>query len=133
MHYLVDSDVFLHVLLHTDRSEEAREFLDKYSNDIGTTVLNIMEIGSVLSRKYRWRKRDINKVIDVIKKTLTILIPTEYDMLDAMELSLKHYLSPIDALMLVISKNKGLILVTFDGELLKYKEKSFAVQTPSKR
>jgi len=87
----------------------------------------------VLSRKYRWRKRDINKVIDVIKKTLTILIPTEYDMLDAMELSLKHYLSSIDALMLVMSKNKGLILVTFDGALLKYKEKSFAVQTPSKR
>jgi len=92
-----------------------------------------MEIGSVLSRKYRWRKRDINKVIEAVKKTLTILIPTEYDMLDAMELSLKHYLSPVDALMLVMSKNKGLILVTFDGSLLKYKEKSFAVQTPSKR
>ena len=131
MHYMVDSDVFLHDVLHTDRSEEARKFLDKYCNDIATTVLNIMEIGSVLSRKYRWRKRDINKVIEAVKKTLTILIPTEYDMLDAMELSLKHYLSPVDALMLVMSQNKGLILVTFDGELLKYQEKGFAVQTPS--
>ncbi len=107
MHYMVDSDVFLHDVLHTDRSEEARKFLDKYCNDIATTVLNIMEIGSVLSRKYRWRKRDINKVIEAVKKTLTILIPTEYDMLDAMELSLKHYLSPVDALMLVMSQNKG--------------------------
>ena len=51
MRFVVDSDVFLHALLHTDRGEEARDFIDKYTKEIATTTLNVMEIGSVLSRK----------------------------------------------------------------------------------
>ena len=61
MRYLVDSDVFLHDILHTERAEEARDFLDENSDHISTTILNLMEISSVLSRKYHWKKRDINK------------------------------------------------------------------------
>ena len=88
MRFMVDSDVFLHALLHTDRGEEARDFIDRYTKEIATTALNVMEIGSVLSRKYRWNKGTIDDALEVIRKTLTILIPTEYDIIDAMEISL---------------------------------------------
>ena len=120
MHFVVDSDVFLHALLHTDRGEEARDFIDKYTKEIATTALNVMEIGSVLSRKYRWDKNNIDDALDMLRKSLVILIPTEYDMIDAMEISLKYYLTPIDALMLTMAKGKNLTLVTFDRELLSY-------------
>ncbi len=131
MRFLVDSDVFLHSLLHTDRGEEARDFLDKYINDIATTPLNLMEIGSVLSRKYKWPKKKIDECLEVIRKSISILVPTEYDIIDALEISLKRYLTPIDAVMLVMAKNKDLVLVTFDKELLSYENDGFAVKNPS--
>jgi len=130
MRFVVDSDVFLHALLHTDRGEEARDFIDKFTKEIATTALNVMEIGSVLSRKYRWEKDYINNTLEMIRKTLTILIPTEYDIIDAMEISLKYYLTPIDALMLIMAKGKNLTLVTFDRELLNYAKKGFDVKSP---
>ena len=131
MHFVVDSDIFLHDLLHTDRAEEARDFIDKYGEEIATTALNVMEISSVLSRKYRWRKSEIEDAIKAIKESLVILIPTEYDIIDAMEISSKYYLTPIDAIMLAISQSKNLILVTFDKEMLSFQSKSFDVKTPS--
>ena len=131
MRFVVDSDVFLHDLLHTDRAEEARYFIDKYGEEIATTALNIMEISSVLSRKYHWKKGEIEDAIKAIKESLVILIPTEYDIIDAMEIAAKYYLTPIDAIMLLISKIKNLTLVTFDNELLSFQSKSFDVKTPS--
>ena len=56
--YLVDSDVFLHALLNTDRGAEAGKFLDEH-REIYTTIFNLMEISSVLARKYRWKSEEI--------------------------------------------------------------------------
>ena len=131
MRFVVDSDIFLHALLHTDRGEESRDFIDKYTKEISTTALNVMEIGSVLSRKYRWRKESIDDALEIIRKTLIILIPTEYDTIDALDISLRYYLTPIDALMLTISKAQNLTLVTYDRELLGYSQKGFDVKSPS--
>ena len=131
MRFVVDSDIFLHALLHTDRGEESRDFIDKYTKEISTTALNLMEIGSVLSRKYRWRKETIDDALEIIRKSLIILIPTEYDMIDAMDISLRYYLTPIDALMLTIAKAQNLTLMTYDRELLGYSQKGFDVKSPS--
>ncbi len=130
MRFVVDSDIFLHALLHTDRGEESRDFIDKYTKEISTTALNLMEIGSVLSRKYRWRKETIDDALEIIRKSLIILIPTEYDMIDAMDISLRYYLTPIDALMLTIAKAQNLTLMTYDRELLGYSQKGFDVKSP---
>ena len=89
-----------------------------------------MEIGSVLSRKYRWRKETIDDALEIIRKSLIILIPTEYDMIDAMDISLRYYLTPIDALMLTIAKAQNLTLMTYDRELLGYSQKGFDVKSP---
>ena len=131
MRFVVDSDVFLHDLLHTGRAEEARDFIDKYGEETATTALNIMEISSVLSRKYRWRKSEIEDALKAIKESLVILIPTEYDIIDAMEIASKYYLTPIDAIMLAITQSKNLTLVTFDNEMLTFKNKGFDVKNPS--
>ncbi len=130
MAFIVDSDVFLHDLLHTDRGVEAKDFMDAYMSVMSTTVLNVMEIGSVLARKYRWKKMDIDSALSAIKRSLSVLVPTEYDMLEAMELSMEHYLTPIDALMLVMSKNKDMTLITFDREILRYDGKIASVKEP---
>ncbi|GEM_PF-441794 len=130
MSFIVDSDVFIHDLLHTERSEEARTFLDKYTEEISTTALNIMEIGSVLSRKYRWKKKDINDVVNVIRKSIKIIIPNEYDIIGALNLSLQYYLTPIDALMLTMAEKMKTSLVTFDRELLNFSKRGFSVICP---
>jgi predicted nucleic acid-binding protein len=131
MRYLVDTDVFLHDILHTERAEEAKSFLDEHSEEISTTILNLMEISSVLSRKYKWKKESISKVLDALKVSVEILIPTEYDMLETFNLSKERYHTPVDALMLSISKGKNSTLITFDSGILKEREYGFSVSSPS--
>ena len=59
--YLVDSNVFLHVLLKTPEEKEAKKFLDRNKDQISTTLYNLMEIASVLSRKYKCSCKDSAK------------------------------------------------------------------------
>lgn len=48
--YLVDSNVFLQVLLKTPEYQDAKEFLDSNKDQVSTTLYNLMEVASVLSR-----------------------------------------------------------------------------------
>ncbi len=98
--------------------------------EICTTIFNLGEISSVLSRKYRWKSEEIGTAIEAIEKKLSVLITTEYDVLDAYQLSLKLFLTPIDAVLLSASKNNELTLITFDSWLLSYDSKGFSVKSP---
>ena len=66
--FLVDSDVLLNAVLEGERQEASVEFLDQHEEYICTTILNIMEISSVLSRKYRWKGKDIRDVVSTIER-----------------------------------------------------------------
>ena len=81
--YLVDSNVFLNVLLYSDKFDDAREFLNKNSGEIETTMVNLMEIFSILTRKYKWTKDNALKAVRLIESDCRILIPNEYDFIRA--------------------------------------------------
>lgn len=115
----MDSDVVLNAILETDKQDVCVDFLDKKENEINTTILNIMEISSVLSRKYQWNGEDIREVIKTIEKGMDVLIPSESEILEGYEVVFYDFYSPIDAILLTLSKNQDQILVTYDKELLK--------------
>ena len=128
--YIVDSNVFLHVLLHTQEGEASRSFLDENNGNISTTIFNLMEIVSVLSRKYRWKKQQIHKIATLLKDSISVYVPDEYDSLASYELSLKHFITPIDALLLSIARKKGDVLVTYDREIIACNHEGVKVIVP---
>lgn len=117
--FLVDSDVLLNAVLETKKQDICVEFLNKHEDKINSTIFNIMEISSVLSRKYRWEGNDIREVITTIEKGMDILIPSESDIIEGYEIVYDNFFSPIDAILLTLSNSQNQILITYDGELLK--------------
>ena len=128
--YLVDSNVFLHVLLKTPESDMAEQFLDTNKNDISTTIYNLMEIASVLSRKYKWKKKRVHNVLKTIHESIPIHTPDEYDALEAYEITTEILSTPIDTLMIVIAKRNNFSLVTYDSELLSFNGKYCKILSP---
>ena len=128
--FLVDSNVFLHILLHTPEGEKSKLFLNQYEDTISTTIYNLIEISSVLSRKYNRNKKDIQDIIATLKDSISVSAPDEYDAINAYEIAMEHFLTPIDSLLLAMSKREDLILVTYDKELLKYNDVYCKVATP---
>lgn len=116
---LVDSDVVLNAILETEKQDICVEFLDQKENEINSTILNIMEISSVLSRKYQWEGEDIREVINTVEKGMDVLIPSESEILEGYELVFYNFYSPVDAILLTLSKNQDQVLITYDKELLK--------------
>ena len=120
--YLVDSNVFLNVLLYGEKFEDAKKFLNENSGQIETTLVNLMEIFSILTRKYKWKREDAINAIELIEEYCRILIPNEYDFMQAYQIQKKYILTSNDALILSIANKENAILITYDKELLKYDE-----------
>ncbi|MGA1820529.1 MAG: type II toxin-antitoxin system VapC family toxin [Thermoplasmatota archaeon] len=128
--YLVDSNVFLQVLLKTSEEKEAKKFLDRNKSQISTTLYNLMEVASVLSRKYRWKKKKIITVLSTMRDSISIHTPDEYDALEAYEITSDIFTTPIDTLMITIAKRKKLTLVTYDSELISLNKKYCKIVSP---
>jgi predicted nucleic acid-binding protein len=127
--YLIDSNVFLHILLKTEESERAASFLDENKGSVTTTLLNMMEIASVLSRKYRWKGRDIKDVLREMRKNLPLSSPDEYDILEAYDINEQEFLTPIDAIMVAVTSRNHFVLITYDKELISLDGKFCAVKS----
>ncbi|MGA1873343.1 MAG: type II toxin-antitoxin system VapC family toxin [Thermoplasmatota archaeon] len=128
--YLIDSNVFLQVLLKTSEEKEAKKFLDRNKDQISTTLYNLMEVASVLSRKYKWKKKKITSVLSTMRDSISIHTPDEYDALEAYEITSEILTTPIDTLMITIAKRKKLALVTYDSELLSLNKKYCKIVSP---
>jgi len=118
--YLVDSNVFFNVILYADEFSDAKKFLNENSGNIATTLVNLMEIFSILTRKYRWKKEDALKIVENLQENCMILIPNEYDFIYAYELQKRYLLTTNDALILSIAQKENFTLITMDKELLKF-------------
>ncbi len=128
--FLVDSDVFLNSVLQTERQEVCVKFLDDQEATTCTTILNVMEVSSVLSRKYGWKKNDIHDVVDTIERGMDVIIPSEAETLEGYELVMSDFFSTVDSILLSISKNQDLELVTLDGGLLRRGSELTKVSSP---
>lgn len=122
--------MFLHVLLKTNENEIAERFLDTNKNKISTTIYNLMEIASVLSRKYKWKKKRIHSVLNTMNDSIPVHTPDEYDALEAFEITSDLLTTPIDTLMVVIALRNKLSLITYDSELLSLNGKYCEVISP---
>lgn len=115
MNVLLDTNILVAAVTHdTERSDAAISLLNEV-DDTYVSVLNLMELRSVLSKKKQF---DRERIEQRITARTTVTVPDASDMMAANQLQTETYLYPMDALVLVAAEAVDATLVTFDAELL---------------
>jgi predicted nucleic acid-binding protein len=104
-------------LVGDGRGVAATTFLDA-DHEFQTSLLNLMELRSVLSKKKRRERDRIEALERRILGYVDLVVPDTADMVAADELQRETFLYPIDCLILACAREQGSTLVSFDGELV---------------
>lgn len=122
--YLVDTNVWLEILLEQKKSEDAKLFFERvHTDDIHITEFSIYSIGIILSR---YKKIDVFKefISDLIYDSMVDVIRLKdddyFEIIEAME---RFSLDFDDAYQYVAAKKMNLKLVSFDADFNKTPEK----------
>lgn len=118
MGLFIDSNILVAAVSgEEDRSEPARDLLDS-DFEIFTSLLNVMEFRTVMTKKKGFELPEVRKIEKEIVDSLEIIIPDSSDFIDANKSQLENLLYPLDCLLLSIADDRDLTLVTFDSELV---------------
>ncbi len=120
MELLVDTNIFVSNLVdEPGRGEIATELLDS-EHELYTTILNLMELRSVLVKKERQEADRVRETVAKIPGKVGLLIPDAGDMMAANNYQNETWLYTMDAIIATLAKRNDLTLVTFDSELLEH-------------
>lgn len=118
MKVLVDTNVFIASLTEEpSRGEEATELLNQ-DHDFCTSILNLMEIRSVMTKKKRLEQDRVEDVLSDIYAQVDIYAPEISDQITAYSLQQDTLLYTLDCVLLALAEDIDATLVTFDGELV---------------
>lgn len=105
------------VVRDTERSDAAVSLLNE-ADDAYVSVLNLMELRSVLSKKKQFERERIDQIEQRITARTTVTVPDASDMMAANQLQGETLLYPMDALVLAAADAVDATLVSFDAELV---------------
>ncbi|WP_135363070.1 type II toxin-antitoxin system VapC family toxin [Halosimplex halophilum] len=118
MTVLVDSNVFVaSVTDEPSRGDVATELLNQ-DFEFCTSILNLMEIRSVLTKKKRTEQEEVEAVLEDIYEEVDIYAPEISDQITAYGMQRESLLYTMDCVLLALAEDIDATLVTFDGELL---------------
>jgi predicted nucleic acid-binding protein len=101
----------------TDRSELAIKALN-HADDPYTSVLNLMELRSVLAKKKTMERDRIEQIEQRITSRTTVTFLDASDVMAANRRQSEDLLYPMDALILAAAESVDATLISFDKELL---------------
>ena len=120
MRVLLDTNVLVAAVTRdTDRSHEAIGLLDQVDSPL-VSVLSLMELRSVLSKKKRFEQDRIEAIENRITSRMTVTFPDASDMMAANRLQSETLLYPMDAMILSAADAADATLVSFDSELVEH-------------
>jgi predicted nucleic acid-binding protein len=120
MTLLFDTNILVAAVTHdTERSADAIELLNE-TDDVYVSVLSLMELRSVLTKKKQFTRERVERIENRITSRTTVTFPDASDVMAANRLQSETLLYPMDALVLTAADAAGAQLVTFDSELLDY-------------
>jgi len=120
MSVLLDTNVLVAAVTQdTERSEDAVALLNE-TGDAYVSVLNLMELRSVLSKKKGFERDRIEQIENRITTRTTVTFPDASDMVAANKRQSQTLLYPMDALVLAAAEAVDAELISFDGELLEH-------------
>ncbi|WP_158059567.1 type II toxin-antitoxin system VapC family toxin [Halorussus halophilus] len=120
MRVLLDTNVLVAAVTRdTQRSDDALELLNE-ADDAYVSVLNLMELRSVLTKKKQFERDRIDQIEQRITSRTTVTFPDASDMMAANQLQSETLLYPMDALVLTAANAIDATLVSFDNELVEH-------------
>ena len=120
MRVLLDTNVLVAAVTRdTDRSDEAIELLDQVDDPL-VSVLSLMELRSVLSKKKRFERDRIDGIENRATSRMTVIFPDASDMMATNRLQSETLLYPMDAMILSAADAADATLVSFDSELVEH-------------
>jgi predicted nucleic acid-binding protein len=120
MNLLLDTNILVAAVTHdTERSDDAVKLLNESDNTY-VSVLNLMELRSVLTKKKQFERDRIDQIENRITSRATITFPDASDMMAANRLQSETLLYPMDALILAAADAVDAKLVSFDTELVEH-------------
>jgi len=118
MKVFVDTNVFVASLTdEPGRGDVATELLNE-SHEFCTSILNLIEIRSVLTKKKRVEQERVEEVLTDVYGNVDIYAPEISDQIAAYSLQQDTLLYTLDCVLLALAEDIDATLVTFDGELL---------------
>lgn len=118
MKLFVDTNVFIASLTdEPGRGEIATQLLNE-DHDFCTSILNLMEIRSVMTKKKRVEQDRVEAVLSDIYSSVDIYAPEISDQITAYELQRDNLLYTMDCVLLALANDIDATMVTFDRELL---------------
>lgn len=118
MDVFVDTNILVSaVSAEEERSEVARDLLDSDFR-IFTSLLNIMEFRTVMTKKKGFELSEVKVIEKDIVESLEIIVPGSSDFVEANKIQIENLLYPFDCLILEMSDDRDLELVSFDSELV---------------
>jgi len=118
MKLLLDTNILVAAVTDdSERSGAAVELLNE-ADEVYVSVLSLMELRSVLSKKKRFDRNRIDRIEARITARATITFLDASDMIDANQLQSETLLYPMDALILAAADAVDATLVSFDSELV---------------
>ena len=120
MKLLLDTNILVAAVTRdTDRSEDAINLLNEV-DDTYVSILSLMELRSVLTKKKQFERDRIDQIESRITSRTTITFPDASDMIAANQLQSETLLYPMDALILAAADAIDATLVSFDSELVEH-------------
>lgn len=117
MKLFLDTNVLVAAVTNdTDRSEAAVRLLNE-ADDAYVSVLNLMELRTVLTKKKAFERERVDRIEQRVQSRATVTFPDASDMMDANQLQDETLLYPMDALVLAAADAADATLVSFDSEL----------------
>lgn len=120
MTLLVDTNVLVAATVgEPERGDVARDLLDS-DHEFATTLLNVMEFRTVLTKKKKFEQERAEELIDGLFDRVDIYGPETGDLIQAYGLQSETLLYTMDCVILATAEEVGATLVTFDHELLEH-------------
>ena len=118
MTLLLDTNVLVAAVTRdTEHSDIAVELLNQ-ADETYVSLLNLMELRTVLSKKKGFERDRIDQIESRITSRTTVLFPDASEMMAANRLQSETLLYPMDAFVLAVAEANDAMLVSFDAELV---------------
>jgi len=120
MSVLVDTNILVAATIgEPNRGERARELLDA-DLDFATTLFNLMEYRTVLTKKKHIEQDRVEELIDGLFDRIAVYGPETGDLIEAYAHQRESLLYPMDCVILATANEIGTDLVTFDRDLIQH-------------
>ena len=118
MRLFVDTNVLIASATDEPARGETATRLLNLDHDFCTSLINLMELRTVLTKKKRVEQERVEALERRITDGLDLIVPDASDMVRAHRHQREALLYPLDAILLACAENQDAELVSFDAEVV---------------